>query len=258
MQYPAGFKILERWVILVFLLRAKEPVSMPEILRLRGVPVVARGVSPGGAKGKNASKASSTRQLMFRLCHDGLVAIEKGRLGLWSLCYVLTPEGQRVAADCEAYFAAVNALQASIVSTLGARDHVLEGVCPTLAGNVPGALAPIAPDNSPATPRAPSASVKSTLRPVDDTPPRRRGKASKGGLPTVPPPGPAPAATKSTASPASTRVFECPRCSAAITIKNLRQRLQRAKEFTCETCGLVLTDAAREFLDNIAGAIDAS
>ncbi len=251
MQYPAGFKILERWAILAYLLRAKEPVSMPEILRLRGVPVVARGASPGGAKGKYASKASSTRQLMFRLCHDRLVAIEKGRLGLWSLCYVLTPEGQQVAADCEAYFAAVNALQASIVSTLGARGHVLEEVCPTLAGNVPGALAPIAPGESPAVPREPYVTATSTIRPVDDTPLIPRGKASKGGLPTVPHLRPAPAATESTASPASTRIFECPRCSAAITIKNLRQRLQRAKEFTCETCGLVLTDAAREFLDSI-------
>ncbi len=47
----------------------------------------------------------------------------------------------------------------------------------------------------------------------------------------------------------STRVFECPRCFTVITADNLRLQLGRANAFACETCGKVLTDAARDFLD---------
>ncbi len=49
----------------------------------------------------------------------------------------------------------------------------------------------------------------------------------------------------------SRRVFTCPRCATATPVETLREQLRQTNAFACEACGQVLTDAAREYLDQV-------
>ncbi len=51
--------------------------------------------------------------------------------------------------------------------------------------------------------------------------------------------------------PTSRKVYECPRCSTAITVDALKGQLQRSKGFTCETCHLEQAEMARDFLESL-------
>ncbi len=51
--------------------------------------------------------------------------------------------------------------------------------------------------------------------------------------------------------PTPRKVYECPRCSTAITVDALKGQLQRSKGFTCETCHLEQAEMARDFLESL-------
>ncbi len=166
--------------ILAFLQRRGASISLPEIMRARGIPVK-----------HTRSQYNATRQLMQRLVARGLVAMHRVR-GIRQVSYTLTLAGALLAGQFEAYLAELDAARDALECALG-----------------------ITPQDVP-------------LNRMLVAPAHRLERPHRHE---------------------SRKVYECPRCSMAISVDALLQRLQRSKGFTCETCGLEQAEAARDFLE---------
>ncbi len=247
MKYIAGAKILERRVILLYIAKVGAPVTMPEILRLRGIPVVKRGELPAGGKKHYTSIATSTRHIMARLCSDGLVSVDREQFGFWSLRFILTPAGRQAAEETGEFISFINDLHGRVIRTLESRAGDIRDLAPLPAEVLPGTSAreaPAIPAKSPepgsippvvqvkAPPKAPAASP---AKPA----PRPRALAPPKVVPHPP--------VISPRRPAS-RMLRCPNCQTEFPITSVKRQTDRHDSFACD-CGTDLTDKALALID---------
>ncbi len=263
MKYISGAKLLERKIILVYILKAGAPVAMPEILRLRGIPVVKKSKLSSEDKLHYTSIATSTRHLMARLCREGLVSVDREQFSFWSLRFTLTPEGRKVAEECREFFDYINSLQELIAHTLETRSQDIHNLAPLPGEKVPGGVTRQPPSKASnqvkSEPKTPAASPKA-IRPPPKTPPRPLPTAPK--TPAKPPPKPSPKATTLGAvvpkiaphppvivppMPRS-KMLRCPTCQTEFPLASVKRQIDRHESFECD-CGTDLTKKALALID---------
>ncbi len=263
MRYIAGIKLLERGVILQYMKQAGGPVSMPEILGLRGILIPKRGEGSEGAKKNFASKASIARQLMLRLCEDGYAVADKGRHGPWSLRFVLTPKGLQAAGECEEFLAYINALQHKVAQALVARSGAIRAPAFRPGERAPGEDAKVTLDQSPLK-VAPEPEIPTlppvVVQPAPQVVPEALAKVSSN-LPPKPsrkatvsaplPPMVAPRPVVILLPKATSSTLQCPSCPNEFPLASVKRELDRRGRFECD-CGADLTGKATELLGGIA------
>ncbi len=238
---------------------------MPEILRLRSIPVVKKSTLSEDEKRHYTSIATSTRHLMLRLCKEGLIAVDREQISFWSLRFTLTPAGQEAAKECEEFLSYIINLQTHITLSLEARAQSIHDLMLLPAEKVPSN---IPPRHSPKPPPA-QTRPKMELQQLAPKLTRSEPKAS----PKSPPPPPKMPATKvvppmtKTSIPAKnafsiaphpaiirpskpiSRMLRCPKCQTEFPYTSVKRQVDRHENFECDTCGIDLTDKAYALIE---------
>ncbi len=238
---------------------------MPEILRLRSIPVVKKSTLSEDEKRHYTSIATSTRHLMLRLCNEGLIAVDREQISFWSLRFTLTPAGLETAKECEEFLSYILNLQTQITLTLESRSQSIHDLMLLPAEKVPGDIPARHSPNPPPAQTKPKAEPRS----LAPEPTRSEPKAS----PKSPPPRPkmpatevVPPMTKASIpakKPSSiaphpaiigpsrpvSRMLRCPKCQTEFPYTSVKRQVDRHDNFECDTCGMDLTNQAYALIE---------
>ncbi len=270
MKYITGAKLLERGIILDYILKAGAPVAMPEIFLLRGIPVGKKKELCQEDQKRYTSRATSTRHLMLRLCTEGSLSEDKEQLSFWSLHFRLTPKGRKEAEECEEFLSYIDDLRRQVARTLKGRSQCIRD---TLKNRSRGTRRrPIFPEekvlgqdagvtrdqSSPVIepgPRPPTLASKE-VRPAPKTVPKT--PASVPRRPSPKPIAPVPVPPEATsrlavilAPKARPHQLRCPACPNVFPLASVKREMDSRGRFECD-CGADLTGKATELLDGIA------
>ncbi len=244
--------------------KARAPVSMPEILRLRGIPVIKKSTLSEGEKRHYTYIATSTRHLMIRLCNEGLIIVDKEQISFWSLRFTLTPAGQEAAKECEEFLSYTMNLQNHITATLEARSQSIhDRMLPRVekghdisTGHSPKPLITQIGPNVEHQPLAvkpigskPNASARSPLLPPKVPTTAKVPQNAKVSIPPKNLPSIAPHATVNWLSKPVSRMLRCPNCKTEFPFTSVKRRVDRHDNFECDTCGMDLIDLAYALIE---------